>query len=220
MTTHGIQILMWLCSHGKLPTTSQLNSRGLTTSNRSVAGARTWGKTLIMSSDLVLQQYAFGIYQCVPPSKNASFSLPIHDWIKLDFGAYERHDHNVHWAIIFPSGYLGLVGESVIFPSSKIGKPTQMLLHYARKGQESSLLWRPRQGDTDPDWDGSTFGQPGRAGVGGVLQADDGNWIRGSARGLGNSEHFIGRIFGQQGMHYCLPATFITTPLYCRWTQD
>lgn len=142
----------------------------------------------------------------------ATFKLPIYEWIRYNCEAYEKHSVDIPWNIIFPIAlwllwkqrnleiFEGVTSSRDLHRSFLEGaaefyaalpshtRPENIILHFG---------WSPpREGWFKLNTDGSALGNPGKAGIGGIIRDSNGRWVKGFWRYLGYTNSLIAELWG------------------------
>ena len=137
-------------------------------------------------------------------SDSLFFGLHLNDWLRLNCCKMDTHSSSgIRWGIVFSFGLwtLWLHRNRVLFRNERVQdnlKPTVLAkaVEFAYIGINEKLNTTHRSIQvrwTKPplSWqklnsDGSSIGNPGRAGGGGLIHDDKGVWVKGYARNIGH----------------------------------
>ena len=138
-----------------------------------------------------------------PLDPNVFFNLNLVDWLRINCQSNKNHAvSNIPWGVIFPIGLwtLWLFRNKVVFKnktsyrsltSEILSKATEVAFIALNETTSApqvtvQVRWiRPSVNWFKLNSDGSSLGNPGIAGGGGLIQNDRGEWIRGYARSIG-----------------------------------
>jgi ribonuclease HI len=200
-TNPRIKFFLWQCYHLSVPVRDTLASRGI---NIPTFCPRCSGpnETLIHLLRDCPDSIAFWNAFRYPNVGNQFYSAPLIDWIIANCSVSSTHDHNIPWQTIFSFGIWNLWlrrNQFVFNPGASFSDPIGNTISFASEfyyliGNYSkvkmripiSVKWNlPPLGWFKLNTDGSSLGNPGKAGGGGVIRNHLGDWVGGFSRAIG-----------------------------------
>uniref|UniRef100_A0A2N9H5A8 CCHC-type domain-containing protein n=1 Tax=Fagus sylvatica TaxID=28930 RepID=A0A2N9H5A8_FAGSY len=200
-TNPRIQFFIWQCYHLSVPVRDTLASRGI---NIPTYCPRCSGstETLIHLLRDCPDSIAFWNGFRFPSVGNQFYSASLVDWISANCHVSSTHDHNMPWQTIFSFGIwnLWLRRNNFVFnPDVPFVDPIANTISFASEfyyliGSYSKvklkspipIKWTlPPLGWFKLNTDGSSLGNPGLAGGGGVIRNHLGEWVGGFSRSIG-----------------------------------
>jgi ribonuclease HI len=200
-TNPRIQFFIWQCYHLSVPVRDTLASRGI---NIPTYCPRCSGstETLIHLLRDCPDSIAFWNGFRFPSVGNQFYSASLVDWISANCHVSSTHDHNMPWQTIFSFGIwnLWLRRNNFVFnPDVPFVDPIANTISFASEfyyltGNYSKVKLKspipvkwtlPSLGWFKLNTDGSSLGNPGLAGGGGVIRNHLGEWLGGFSRSIG-----------------------------------
>jgi ribonuclease HI len=198
-----VKYFIWLCLHNSLFVREVLASRGLNITPL-CPRCGTHAESILHLLRDCSASCAFWQKIGIPSRCISSFGVSLYDWLHANCtDQSKKPPHNLPWSILFPIGLwsLWLERNNKVFHSESrpVEKLVDQCLHRAleyffvvgfdgnSKASESiPVKWvPPALGWVKLNTDGSSLGNPGQAGGGGVIRDHVGHWIRGFTRRVG-----------------------------------
>jgi ribonuclease HI len=200
-TSPRIKFFLWQCYHLSVPVREILASRGInipTSCPRCLAPNESLIHMLRDCPDSIAFWSSFRF----PSLGNHFYSASLFDWIHSNCIASSTHDHNIPWQSLFSFGIWSLWlrrNQFVFKPDSQFLDPVVNAISYASEffyliGSYSKvkhmvptpIKWVvPPVGWYKLNTNGSSVGNPGLAGGGGVIRNHVGDWVGGFSRAIG-----------------------------------
>ena len=193
---------LWLCMHESLPVRSVLAMRGIIRESCCPL-CKNFPETIshLLKECVVAKNFWFKLR--VPHDMVSSFAgLDWLEWLKVNCQSKILHFSSVPWSYVFSFAIWNLWKHrnSVVFNNSIVNEnlhnvsKNQALEYFYCVGKTKcqknmvicNVRWeRPPLGWFKLNTDGAAFGNPGRAGGGGVIRDREGRWVKGFARSIG-----------------------------------
>jgi ribonuclease HI len=203
-TSPRIRFFLWQCYHDSVPVRDTLLARGLNIPHgcpRCSCPFESLSHTLRDCPD------SFSIWNdlSIPTSCSQSFTFPLMDWISFNCSSSKAHDKShIAWQTVFSFGLwtIWLRRNLLAFNSSPIlPDPIRNILSFAaeffclmgdtansKTASSIAVKWLPPTlGRAKLNTDGSSLGNPGIAGGGGVIRDSCGLWVGGFSRTIGHT---------------------------------
>jgi ribonuclease HI len=200
-TNPRIQFFIWQCYHLSVPVRDTLASRGI---NIPTFCPRCSGsnETLIHLLRDCPDSIAFWNAFRYPNVGNQFYSASLVDWINANCSISSTHDHNIPWQTLFSFGIWNLWlrrNQFVFNPDVPFTDPIATTISFASEfyyliGSYSKVKLKspipvkwtlPPLGWFKLNTDGSSLGNPGLAGGGGIIRNPLGEWVGGFSRAIG-----------------------------------
>uniref|UniRef100_A0A2N9F8F6 RNase H type-1 domain-containing protein n=1 Tax=Fagus sylvatica TaxID=28930 RepID=A0A2N9F8F6_FAGSY len=199
-----IRFFLWQCYHDSVPMRDTLLARGLNIPHgcpRCSCPFESLSHTLRDCPDSI----SIWNNLSIPISCSQSFTFPLLDWISFNCSSSKAHDKShIAWQTVFSFGLwtIWLRRNLLAFNSSPmLLDPIRNILSFASEffclmGDKSNskfvssiaVKWvPPTLGRAKLNTDGSSLGNPGVAGGGGVIRDSCGTWVRGFSRTIGHT---------------------------------
>jgi ribonuclease HI len=198
-----VKYFIWLCLHNSLSVREVLASRGLNITPLCLR-CGTHAESILHLLRDCSDSCAFWQKIGIPSRCISSFGASLYDWLHANCtDQSKKPPHNLPWSILFPIGLwsLWLERNNKVFHSESrpVDKLVDQCLNRAleyffvvgfdgnSKASESiPVKWvPPALGWVKLNTDGSSLGNPGQAGGGGVIRDHVGHWIRGFTHRVG-----------------------------------
>ena len=203
ITTPRIKFFLWLCVHHSIPTLEVLCSRGM--------NLNTSCELCGLASESILHtlrdcEKARGVWKDLgfDESNAEFFNLSLTAWLEKYCGSSDFFPTpRIPWKILFPQTLwnIWLRRNNVIFHGRNVESGLSALC-IKRSAEFFAIVpnvpskpnriqvqvkWcKPQPGWMKLNTDGSVFGDPKRAGGGGVIRNSEGEWVAGFVRKFGN----------------------------------
>jgi ribonuclease HI len=200
-TSPRIMFFLWQCYHLSVPVRETLASRGMNIPTFCPRCLHLNESLIHMLRDCP-DSIAFWNSFRFPTLGFQFYSASLLDWIHNNCNAYSTHDHNIPWQTLFSFGIWSLWlrrNQFVFKPASSFLDPVINAISYAseffyligncskeKSRISTSIKWVPPPlGWFKLNTDGSSLGNPGMAGGGGVIRNHVGDWEGGFSRAIG-----------------------------------
>jgi ribonuclease HI len=202
-TSPRILFFLWQCYHLSVPVRETLAARGINTPTfcpRCLGPNESLLHVLRDCPDSISFWKSFRF----PSVGNNFYSASLFDWLHHNCLDSSTHDHNIPWQTIFSFGVWNLWlrrNQFVFKPDSPFLDPVRSTISFASEffylignfSKAKHVVSVPVKWATPPlGWfklntDGSSLGNPGLAGGGGVIRNHLGDWVGGYSRAIGHT---------------------------------
>uniref|UniRef100_A0A2N9I4P7 RNase H type-1 domain-containing protein n=1 Tax=Fagus sylvatica TaxID=28930 RepID=A0A2N9I4P7_FAGSY len=202
-TSPRILFFLWQCYHLSVPVRETLAARGINTLTfcpRCLGPNESLLHVLRDCPDSISFWKSFRF----PSVGNNFYSASLFDWLHHNCLDSSTHDHNIPWQTIFSFGVWNLWlrrNQFVFKPDSPFLDPVRSTISFASEffylignfSKAKHVVSVPVKWATPPlGWfklntDGSSLGNPGLAGGGGVIRNHLGDWVGGYSRAIGHT---------------------------------
>ena len=202
---------LWLCLHGSIPVKEVLAGRGINCDALCPLCREQNESILHLLRDCVFARNLWHKLE-VPPTHVLSFTDGLEAWLKANCLSEVRHKGGIPWCTLFLYTVWSLWRNrnSVVFENSvpnstleKICLSQAKEFHFcvSKVNQAAPRIWIPIKWSKPPHgWcklntDGASFGNPGKAGGGGLIRDSEGRWLKGFSRAIGHTTSVVAELW-------------------------
>ena len=220
-TIPKIKCFLWQCHHHSIPVRSNLAARGMQVTPLCHFCEVSTETTVHVLRDCCVARNLWSSLLS-PMSDSLFFGLHLNDWLRLNCCKMDTYSSSgIRWGILFSFGVwiLWLHRNRVLFRNERVQdnlKPSVLakVVEFAYIGINEKLNTTHRSIQvrwTKPplSWhklnlDGSSIGNSGRAGGGGLIRDDKGVWVKGYARNIGHTTSVAAELWAlRDGLRLC-----------------
>ena len=195
-----IIMFLWLCLHTSVPVKSVLAARGINYDGKCLVCKRHDETIAHLLRDCELARKYWSCVK-VPPALIHTFSRSLEEWLQSNSVSLVKHKSDIPWSSVFLFTIWALWKNrnKIVFENS-IPNPRLPIecinqakeYHFCVSKAKTAtakfarlVAWtKPREGWFKLNSDGASFGNPSKAGGGGIIRDSQGAWVRGYARSI------------------------------------